>query len=170
MKKIFHLFFSLLLAIFLFSCSKKSTTATPTTTTPPVVTSWMTTANGGNTGYANATLRVGDTTGSAILGLNVSYIGTGNLAYVYVMKSIDNRALTPLLVSSCGSSTGLVFPGGSPNYTVAVPSNATNSFDISFLLPVRTTDTAVSDVYYVWLTTALGDFTKPTKNTVLGPA
>jgi hypothetical protein len=154
---------------FFMGCSKKKSDPTPDNSNPnaPVVTSLMTTNNGGNSGGANASLDVSNSTGTAKLRLDVT--NTSDLDKIYIMKCEDNGTRMPFTVSSLVSLEGKTFSGGSSTYSLAVPNN-TKSFTIDIPVSIRSNNSAVTDVYYVWITNGSGDYNKPDKNTVLGPA
>jgi hypothetical protein len=149
-------------------CKKKKDPTPDAAPDAPVVTSTMTTTNGGNSGTALASLSVTTSTGTAKIRLDVTS-GAADLDKIYIMKSEDNGALVAQSVASITTSDGKTFSGGSASYSLTVPSS-TQSFVIDIPVSIRTTASAVSDVYYVWITNGTGDFLKPTKKTVLGPA
>ena len=102
--------------------------------------------------------------------LNVNHSGANNLSKIYIMKSVDNDAFTPLsFTGTLSGEDGKVFTGNSSSYTLDVPSS-TKSFIVDIPVTIRTTSSAVTDVYQIWITDGTGGFTKPTKNRVLGPA
>lgn len=167
MKKIAYLFSATaMIALATLSSCKKDEETVDNNPEAPVVTSTMTTTNGGNTGTAIASLDVTTSTGTAKLRLDVT--AGVNLDRIYIMKSQDNGALTPLSVSDITTSAG-TFSGGSASYTLKVP-GSTKAFVIDIPVSVRTSSSAVTDVYYIWITDGVGDFLKPTKNVELGPA
>ncbi|HVD98553.1 MAG TPA: hypothetical protein VNB90_10145 [Cytophagaceae bacterium] len=169
MKKIAYLFSAAAFAALstLTSCKKDKETPVDNNPEAPVVTSTMTTTNGGNTGTAIASMDVTTSTGTAKIRLDVT--STVDLDKIYIMKSEDNGSLQAVTVADVASQAGATFTGGSANYSLSVP-GSTKSFIIDIPVSVRTTSAAVTDVYYVWITNGTGAFTKPTKNTVLGPA
>ena len=151
-----------------FGCNKKDD---PTPDPDPipnatVVTSTMTSSNQGNSGAAIASLSVTTSTGSAKLRLDVT--STDDIDRIYIMKSEDNGSLEPLVINTIVSSSG-IFTGGSNDYSLTIPSNK-KTFVIDIPVSVRTSFSAVTDVYYIWITNGTGAFTKPTKNLKLGSA
>lgn len=169
MKKINHLLTLLSLGSMLVfaSCTKDEEPTPDNNPTAPVLTSVMTANNKGTSGTAVATLKVDNSTGSAKLRLDVTY--NGDLDRIYIMKSEDNGSLVGQNFTTITNAEGQTFTSGSADYSFKVPSS-TKNFILDVPVSVRTSTSAVTDVYYVWITNGIGDFTKPTKNTVLGPA
>ncbi len=168
MKKISHL---LILGITIgtfsfFGCKKKDDPTPDPIPDAPVVTSTMTSSNEGNSGAALASMSVTTSTGFAKLRLDVTSVD--DIDRIYVMKSEDNGSLSPLVINTIVASSG-TFTGGSNDYSLTIPSN-TKTFVIDIPVSVRTSSSAVTDVYYVWITNGTGAFTKPTKNLKLGSA
>jgi hypothetical protein len=167
MKKINLLFSTIFCSLIIFTACKKEQDPTPDLNPDaPVVTSTMTTSNGGNTGTALASLDVSTSTGTAKIKLDVT--STVDLDKIFIMKSEDNGTLVAQTFSTI-TTGGITFTGGSSNYSFSIP-GTTKTFVLEIPVSVRTTSAAVTDVYYIWITNGAGDFVKPTKNTVLGPA
>ncbi len=137
----------------------------------PVVTSFMNDQNHGNEGNALTSLRITTDTGKVKIRLNVkeSY---GHLSFIYIMKSEDNGPLVPVSVPSFTTSFG-TFQGNSLIASLTVPTLSgygDENFIIDIPVPVRTNPSAVTDVYYIWMTGAGGNFFQPDMNCALGPA
>jgi hypothetical protein len=168
MKKLFYfLTVGILMTTTVFvGCKKKSSSTTATNPNPPIAVSTINSANMGNSGTAITTLSVTASTLNAILRLDV----TSNVYIdkIYIMRSADNGPLAPVTLPSILTAAGQVFGGGAQTYSLSVPVS-TWTFLLDVPITVRTTP-SISDVYYVWFTSATGDFLKPSKNTVLGPA
>jgi hypothetical protein len=167
MKKNHLLYSAFFSALVIFSSCNKEKDPTPDLNPDaPVVTSTMTTSNGGNTGTAIASLEVSTSTGTAKIRLDVT--STVDLDKIFIMKSEDNGTLTAQSFSTIITG-GITFTGGSSNYSFSI-TGTTKTFVLDIPVSIRTTPAAVTDVYYIWITNGAGDFVKPTKNTVLGPA
>jgi hypothetical protein len=167
MKKISYFLVAVLTATIVFVGCKKKTDSIPRASEFFLATSVMTTSNKGNIGTALTSIEVDTLTGSAIIRLDVT--SSVDLAQIYIMKSVDNGALTEQSIASVTTADGKTFAGGSSSYSLAIPSG-TQSFVLDIPVSLRTAGPVTSDLYYIWITSSTGDFLKPTKNTVLGPA
>ncbi len=85
------------------------------------------------------------------------------------MRSVDNGPLVPMSVATITNAAGQVFGGNAQTYSLSAPAYAL-AFELDVPVTTRTTAPVTSDVYYIWFTSAPGDFSKPAKNTILGPA
>lgn len=167
MKRIAYLFSATAIAalVSLSSCKKdKDEPTVDNNPDAPEATATMTTTN---QGIVETSIDVNNNTGSAKIKLDVT--STTDLDKIYIMKSEDNGSLTAQVFSSITTTDGKTFTGGSSNFSFSVPSN-TKSFVFSFPVNVRSNSSAVTDVYYIWLTNGEGSFLLPTKKRVLGVA
>jgi hypothetical protein len=168
MKRIAYLFSATaMVAILALSSCKKKDKDDPTpddNPTAPTVTASMTSTN---QGMVDVSMDVNNSTGTAKIRLDVTH--TGDLDEIFIMKSEDNGTLTGQVFSTITTSAGLTFTGGSSDESFDVP-GSTKSFILDIPVTVRTTSSAVTDVYYIWITNGNGSFLLPTKNRVLGAA
>ncbi|MDB5272688.1 MAG: hypothetical protein JWO58_1055 [Chitinophagaceae bacterium] len=155
----------------LSSCSKKNDPTPDSNPNAKVFETKMYATNYGSTGDAIVVGTVSTTDTTVKLRLNVNHTGTNNLSKIFIMKSVDNGAFTPLIspnVSAITNSYGTFAVNSS--YTFDVPSG-TKSFILDLPVAVRTSAaTTATDVYQIWVTDGAGAFSKPGKNRVLGLA
>lgn len=169
MKKVFFLKtagFALLAALFV-SCGPKDDDPTPTPPAEAKVFTSIVTPNTVADGSANIVATVTINDGIAYLKLNGT--STDNIDHVYITSSQDNGAMNALIPTAnytddksntfvAGGTSGASYTvGNTKNFTLIIPVN------------VRTSSSAVSDVYRIWFTNGNGAFTLPTKNLKLGP-
>lgn len=168
MKRIAYLFsVTAIMALLSLNSCKKKDKDDPTpdpAPTAPTVTATMTSSNQGTVDVA---MDVNNSTGTAKIRLDVTH--TGDLDEIFIMKSEDNGTMTGQVFATITTTAGLTFTGGSSDQSFDVP-GGTQSFIVDIPVSVRTTSSAVTDVYYIWITNGNGSFTLPTKNRVLGPA
>ncbi len=168
MKKLsYFLSLAVLGGMVVLSSCKKTTDPTPDANpTAKVYQSVITSNNGGNSGTANVTANVTTADGTAKIRLNVTSVS--NIDHIYVLLSQDNGPLQPVSQSTITDSLGNTFTGGSTDFTFS--SSNIKNFVLDVPVNIRTSTSAVSDVYYIWFTNGAGSFLKPTKNFILGPA
>ena len=155
-----------LISLLMVACSKKADPTPAPPTTAKVFTSVVSQGTIAN-GLANVTGTVTISDGTAYLKL----IGTSSLYidHVYITTSQDNGAMSGFIPTANDvDSLGNTFnAGGTSGASYKV--NKTKNFVLIIPVPVRTTSSAVSDVYRIWFTIGNGAFTLPTKNLILGP-
>ena len=155
-----------LLSLLMVACGKK---ADPTPAPPAAAKVFTSIVSQGSVlnGSANVTGTVTISDGTAYLKL----IGTSksNIDHVYITTSQDNGAMSGFIPTANDvDSLGNIFnAGGTSGASYKV--NSTKNFVLIIPVPIRTTSSAVSDVYRIWFTSGNGAFTLPTKNLVLGP-
>lgn len=169
MKKVFFLKTAgiALLAALLVSCGGKDEDPTPT---PPAEAKVFTSV------VTQGTVADGlaDVVGTVTISDGIAYLkligtSTDNIDHVYITTSQDNGAMTALIPTAnytddksntfvAGGTSGASYTvGNTKNFTLIIPVN------------VRTSSSAVSDVYRIWFTNGNGAFTLPAKNLKLGP-
>ncbi|MCR6642076.1 MAG: hypothetical protein NVV82_24595 [Sporocytophaga sp.] len=163
MKKIFRLFsLAALSAVLLTSCGD-DTEPTPDTNPDAKVFELALNDNSKETKIEGV---VSTSDGTAKIRLNV--VSTTDLDQIFILKSQDNGDLTPYIVSTITTADGKTFNGGTNgNYSLKVP-GSTKSFVIDIPVNIRSSSSAVTDVYSIWITNGTGAFTIPTKKKVLG--
>jgi len=117
---------------------------------------------------------------SAYIFLSVD--GTQETNYIYMQKSEDNaefaawrRVTGPLKGTNLTGSTLGDFTEeatvGTRNYTYEVSTSALkNAFKLTIPIVLRTTTSAKSDVFRLWITSGAGKFNNPAKNLAYGVA
>jgi hypothetical protein len=159
------LIFTMFVGAFVSSCNKKSDPTPAPAATAKIFTS-VVTPQTVTSGSANVVGTVTTSDGSAYLKLEVT--STTNIDHVYITTSEDNGPMSAYVpTSNYTDSLNNTFTagGGSASYT----SSNTKNFTLLVPVSIRTTSSAVSDVYVVWFTNGNGSFTLPSKNKVLGP-
>jgi hypothetical protein len=169
MRKLSYLFVACnLLALIVFTgCKKKTTTAATTNPNPPIAVCAMNSVNKGNSADAITSLNVSTSTLNATLRLDVN--SDTYIEKIYLMRSVDNGPLVPISVSTITNAAGQIFGGGAQTYSLSAPAYAL-AFELDIPVSTRTVAPVKSDVYYIWMTSGPGDFLKPAKNAILGPA
>jgi hypothetical protein len=166
MKKSFFLKLAGIAVISLLSVScKKKSDPTPA---PAANAKVFSTTVIGNNATKNITGTVTVSDGVAYLKVYGS-ISSGNINHVYITTSQDNGAMSGYVpTDNFTDSLKNTFNAGGNSGASYTVSN-TKSFVLTIPVPVRTSSSAVSDVYRIWFTDGKGAFTLPTKNSVLGP-
>jgi hypothetical protein len=166
MKKSFFLKLAGITAITLLSVScKKKSDPTPA---PAATAKVFSTTVIGNNATKNITGTVTVSDGVAYLKVYGS-ISSGNINHVYITSSQDNGAMSGYIpTDNFTDSLKNTFNSGGNSGASYTVSN-TKSFVLTIPVPVRTSSSAVSDVYRIWFTDGKGAFTLPTSHSVLGP-
>jgi hypothetical protein len=95
-----------------------------------------------------------------------------DMDYIYITESVDNGYSQKLSFSNTlktDNGKDVTSSSSDYSYQIAPGVNSITEFKLKIPVPVRTSSSAVSDVYSIWMTNGKGDFTAPTKKTVVGP-
>lgn len=117
-----------------------------------------------NTGSVTDSVKAG----SEVVKLRLKVTSTTEIKYIYILYAADNGAFIPLTIPATTNSFGTFAAGSSGSYSLQVPGLKT--FDIDVAVAVRSSTTALNDVYKIWMTGDLGSYTMSAYNRTLGSA
>jgi len=129
-------------------------------------TSVINTVNMGNSAAANIVDSV--KAGSEVVKLRLDVTASAPVQHVYIVYATDNGTFQPMPVPTTTNEYGTFIGGNANTYSLKVPK--LTSFVLDIFVSVRNTNTALNDVYKIWVTDTLGSFTMPDYNRKLGTA
>jgi hypothetical protein len=156
----------LILGIYLSACSVSKDPTPDAHPNAKVYTSVINTINMGNTTTANIidSVKAGD----EVAKLRLEVTGTTAAEYIYIVHAGDNGTMIPLPIPTTINEYGTFTAGNSSTYSLKVPK--LTSFTIDIAVAVRSTTTALNEVYKIWITDSIGSFSMPAYKRTLGTA